>query len=394
MSRRTLPIAVPILTALLALVGFATAILAGTDGPTTAWWVLVPLVVVMVVAGWLQLHFHYRGHVVAMDLFEAALLPVVLIIPGLGAVLLAVFAKAMSQRLRRVEAAKATFNTAQWAAATGTASLVYVGLGGTGLDGARQTAAVMVGMVAGMLVNHLSVALVLGFVHNLSISETLTSLKPLVVPIWLIGGVVNLTFGVMSAAVVTSQPIFAPLLLVPVAVLHWAQRAYAETRADRARLEALHAATQALAAPVDPADAVAPFLDLVRRCFETAAVDLVFLDRLDDVRHSGQPGTEPLSRRIASELAMRVVEPRGAQRAAARDGSALGDLLLSAGHQNCLIAPLQASGTMTGVLIAFERAGLEGFEAGEVAVFEALAAELADALHKSDLLSALMRERA
>src|SRR4051812_36574730 len=236
MSQRELPVAVPIFTVVLAAAGVVTGILAGTGGPTTSAWVLVPLTAALVVAGWLQLHFHYRGHIEAMDVFEAALLPVVLVIPGISAVALAVFAKAVSQRMRRVTFAKAAFNTAQWAAVTGTVSIVYVGLDGPNRQGASQTLAVVAGMIAGMLVNHLSVAIVLGIVQNLSFGQTLASLKPVVVPIWLIGGAVNLTFGVMSAALVASQPAFAPLLLVPLGVLHWAQRAYAETRADRTRI--------------------------------------------------------------------------------------------------------------------------------------------------------------
>src|SRR5207247_696049 len=77
----------------------------------------------------------------------------------------------------------------------------------------------------------------------------------------------------------------APLLLVPLGVVHWAQRAYAETRADRTRLESLHKATQTLAGPIDPADAVPAFLGLVRSCFEAIAADLVFLAEPERVHH-------------------------------------------------------------------------------------------------------------
>ena len=393
MTGRGLPVSVLVLTATLAVAGLSTGIAAGTSAPSSSVWVLAPLGAALVTAGWLQVHFHYRGQVEAMDLFEAALVPVVLVVPGIGAVALAVAAKAVSQRLRRVTPVKAAFNTAQWAAVTGTASLVYVRLQGPNHHSTAQTAAVVAGVAAGMLVNHLAVAMVLGIVEHLSVGRTLASLAPVVVPIWLIGGGVNLAFGVMSAALVAAEPAFSPLLLVPLGVLHWAQRAYAETRADRARIEALHRVTLTLAGPVDPADALPDFLGAVRTCFETAAVDLVFLERRV-VHHHGDPGTEPLSLEIAARLAGRVVEPRGAQRVEAGDGSIVSDLLRAAGRRNCLIAAVPASGRLAGLLLSYDRAGLEGFEGGEVAVLEALAGELGNALHKSELLSTLVHERA
>ena len=46
---------------------------------------------------------------------------------------------------------------------------------------------------------------------------------------------------------------------------------------------------------------------------------------------------------------------------------------------------------MKGWLLSYDR---EGFEAGEASIFEALAGELAGALERSELLSALVRERA
>jgi PAS domain S-box-containing protein len=49
---------------------------------------------------------------------------------------------------------------------------------------------------------------------------------------------------------------------------------------------------------------------------------------------------------------------------------------------------------VTGWLLSYDRSGLEGFEAGEATIFEALAGELAGALERSELLGALVRERA
>src|SRR4051812_6491160 len=111
--RRDLPLSVHFLTIALAACAIALAVAVGGErsGPD---WVLAPLLLVLVVAGLLELHYEYRGHLEALDLFEAALMPVVLLAPGAGAVALAAVAKGVSQRLLRVPGVKARFNIAQW----------------------------------------------------------------------------------------------------------------------------------------------------------------------------------------------------------------------------------------------------------------------------------------
>ena len=72
-------------------------------------------------------------------------------------------------------------------------------------------------------------------------------------------------------------PLAVPLFLVPLAVLHWAGRAYASVRADRARLAGMQLATHALAVPMNPRDAIPEFLVEVRRCFESEVAELVIV---------------------------------------------------------------------------------------------------------------------
>src|SRR3954470_13465083 len=127
--RRDIPRAVHVLTAALAVGAVALAYVAGAtrSGPA---WVLVPLRAALIIAGLLEVHFDYRGPLEALDLFEAALMPVILLSPGVGAVALAAVAKTVSQRLLGVPLVKTTFNVAQWAATTATACAVFVALDG------------------------------------------------------------------------------------------------------------------------------------------------------------------------------------------------------------------------------------------------------------------------
>src|SRR5688572_33247355 len=95
MSRST-PRAVHILTAGLLAVGIVTGALAA--GPVGDWWLLLPLGVALVVGETLQVQFKYGRDVRAVDVFEAALAPVLLVFSGPIAVVLAVVSKAVSQQ--------------------------------------------------------------------------------------------------------------------------------------------------------------------------------------------------------------------------------------------------------------------------------------------------------
>ena len=63
------------------------------------------------------------------------------------------------------------------------------------------------------------------------------------------------------------------------------------------------------------------------------------------------------------------------------------------GWRDCLAAPVRVEGKVIGVLCTYNRNGFEGFEEGELAVLEALAAEVGTAIEKGELLEAILEER-
>ncbi|MEA3076066.1 MAG: hypothetical protein QOF60_974, partial [Actinomycetota bacterium] len=356
---------------------------AGSDGFDGKSWVLVPLCATLLVSGLLQVDFHYRGQREALDLFEAALLPVVAVFAGPGAVMLAAVTKLASQRLLRVEPVKAAFNVAQWSCAAGVASLVFLRLRDASVD---PTAALVVAMVAAIVVNHLSVVFVLALVQGRGLREVFSGLGP-VVPVWVIGGAANLSFGLIFAVVVAAKPGLAALCLVPLGVLSLAHRSYSEVVVDRARVESLHAATHILAGPVGTAEALPEVLEAIRGAFSAAAVDVVLFDG-DVQHHAGDPDLAGLARAIASAAAGSEV-----RRIDAGDGSTIGGMLAEAERRCCLVGPLRYDGRTVGVLVSTDRTGLDGFDVGERQVFEALTGEIASALQRSELHDALVRER-
>lgn len=389
-TEREVPLSVHFLTVGLAAGAIAAAISVGAtrSGPD---WVLAPLLVALIVAGLLELHYEYRGHLEALDLFEAALMPVVLLAPGVGAVGLAAVGKGVSQRLLRVEGVKARFNIAQWAATAAVVSVVFHAWDGESRDGGGQLAVLAVAMAAGMVVNHLSVTIVLALVQRQSFREVVGGLGSVIVFGWLLGSGVNISFGLLFASAAGTTPSLVPLFLVPLTVLHWAEQGYAEARTDRARVEALQRATRELSAPVDPDVAIRCFVEAVRTSFESSAVDVVLVNGDGRrVHHCGDVETSGLSDRIVAALGLAT----SAVRATPDDKTVIGELLAAEGRRGCLYAPLRHGHALKGWILSYDRAGFSGFEAGEASVFEALAAELSGALERFELVSALVDERA
>src|SRR5205807_4210542 len=64
------------------------------------------------------------------------------------------------------------------------------------------------------------------------------------------------------------------------------------------------------------------------------------------------------------------------------------------GWRDCSAAPVRSGDRVIGVLCSYNRGGLEGFEEGQVAILEALAAEVANAVEKSELVAAILEEQA
>jgi PAS domain S-box-containing protein len=395
------PVPVLVLTVLLALAATAGAVVATRlSGPAGApsWMVVVCFFAVLTAVGLIHLRFHYGNDVSAIDLFETVLLPTVLALPGPVAVGLAAAAKAVVEGVLRIHPVKACFNVAAFAAATAASSVVWAAL----RDGERVSGsnllALLTALWAFMLVNAALLVVVLGLAQRRAPHRVAGALLPMMLPGSVLGSVVNLTFGVLFLAVYQTTPLAAPLLLVPVGMLHWASRAYAAVRADQTRLAGMQRAVSALAVPVDPREAIPQFLAEVRRCFEAETADLVLL--LDDTcvvhRSRGEPTSftrhaESLAHESLTAALLRLDHPL---RVTARTPDpALLAALARGGWRDCLAAPLHEGGATIGLLCTYNRGGLEGFEDGELAVLEALGGEIAAALRKGELLEEVFEQR-
>jgi diguanylate cyclase (GGDEF)-like protein/PAS domain S-box-containing protein len=396
-----LPVPVLLFTAGLAAVGVTGGLLAepaSTRAATSSWPEVLTFLVLLAAAGFPTLQFQWRDQGDALDLFEAVLVPAIFVLPPLEAVLVVGAAQALSEALQRIHPVKASFNVAQWMAATAAGSLVLAALRDGGQPPTtRDLLALAVAMAVTMVVNDLALIGVLWLAGPQPIVGVLKGVKPLVVPVWVVGGAINLAFGMLFLAAYLWSPLTAVLFLVPLAVLHWTGRAFASVRADRARLAGMQRATHILAVPINPRDAIPEFLTEARRCFESEAAELVILlegtrvvqRSRDDL--SGDAGW--IEEAGKETLAAALMRTGKTVRVSEDDDHELTRRLREEGWRDCLAAPVRVEGKVIGVLCTYNRTGFGGFEEGELAVLDALAAEVGTAIEKGELLEAILEER-
>ncbi|MBW3669055.1 MAG: SpoIIE family protein phosphatase [Actinobacteria bacterium] len=361
------------------------------------WGALVVLVGLLVVAEYLFVRFRYGGEVSTLNLVEAVLAPMLLVFPGLVVVASVAAAQAVGSTLRRNQPVKTLFNVAQWSLAAAAGAAV-VGIDSEArVDAPSRAAALIVALAVVGLANHTAFAGVLAVVNRRSIVAVLRELAPVLVVGWFVGWGVNTLVGLLFAFAYLTDPVSVLLFPVPVIVLHLAYRGYAGARSDRLRLTGLHRAARALAAPLDPRDAVEVFLEEVTASFEARAAALVLHSEREHRVHLFDTQTTPRYAVMspapdADTLETRLADATKAVRVLST-GHTASRALTAAGWRDCLCAPLQADDRTIGLLLVYDQTGLEGFEAGELAVLEALAREVVGTFAKGQLLSAILDER-
>jgi len=397
----TTPRSVVVFTAALAMAGASAAFLDRVQlGVGRVDWAWAPVLVAMLVAGgYLVVRFRFRDEIEALDLFEAVLAPVLFFFAGWAVVAMVAVANVIAEVLHRDAPVKAAFNVAQWMAAAGSGTLVLAYLRvGPGLT-RHNIGALAIALVVMMLVNHLSFSTVVALVQGHSVASVLTGLRELIVPAWLVGGGLNLAFGLLFVAAYAENRAVVVLFAVPLFALHWASKSYATARADEARMGALHRASLALASSIDPRQAIGRFLAEVRECFECEVVELVLAGPEGRTVHRLTDGDEEtyiaeLQLNEQPSLAgLLLARGQAARVAAGHAEPAAAALLEAEGWRNCVASPLLHGSESIGVLCTYNRTGFDGFEDGELAVLAALADDVATAIEKSRLVQEVLDER-
>lgn len=382
-----------------AAVGLTAWVAAEITAPDMAanWGALVVLVGLLVAAEYLFVRFRYGGEVSTLNLVEAVLAPMLLVFPGPVVVASVAGAQAVGSTLRRNQPVKTLFNVVQWSLAAAAGAAVVGIDGASRIDAPSRAAALIVALAVVGFVNHTAFAGVLAIVNRRSLVAVLRELAPVLVVGWFLGWGINTLVGLLFAFAYLTDPVSVLLFPVPVIVLHLAYRGYAGARSDRLRLTGLHRAARALAAPLDPRDAIEVFLEEVTSSFEARAAGLVLHSEREHRVHlfdtqATPPFTVAAVSPDADSLETRLADSTKAVRVLST-GHPLSAVLTAAGWRDCLCAPLQADDRTIGLLLVYDQTGLEGFEAGELAVLEALAREVVGTFAKGQLLSAILEER-
>jgi PAS domain S-box-containing protein len=357
-------------------------------------WLQTPgLFVALVAASHLLIRYQYGKEVDAFDLYEAVLAPAMFVLPGALVVGLVGLSKVVVGVAHRNQPIKTFFNVAQWMAAAGAGTLVFDVLRrGNDLD-PHNLVVLLAAMVVVGVVNDMAFTVVLRLAQDRRLGDVVKSMTSLMVTAWLGGWAVNTVFGVLFVSVYLRTPLAVVLFLVPLVLLHWGSRGYATALADQTRLEGLQSATHVLAKPIDPRDGIGQFLAEVVTCFEAACAELVLVSpaghethRVTEEGYRVDVAPHPLGAAL-------LHAGRAVRLTTADPSSPLAAVLDEAGWHDCAAAPVRSGHRLIGVLCTYNRGGIEGFEEGELAVLEALANEVAGALHKAELLATILEER-
>ena len=390
----------PVYIGALSAAALALAVAAsGIDAPlgnSEPWAVLLPLGALVVAAEYLFVRFRFGGETNALNLMEAVIAPIAVVYPPTVAIVAVAVSQIVAATVRRNSPMKAAFNVAQWSVATGCASLV-IGAFEPRISDLRLGLAVVVALVVVALVNQAAFTVVLSLANRQRITEVIAALRPVILPGWVAGWMLNSAIGMLFVFAIARSPWATLLFPVPLAVLHFAYRGYAGARTDRMRLTGVHRAVGALAQPLDPGESIGAFLGEVAASFDAreallvlASGDMVAVYGVE--RSSGELRVryEPLGQSAIVERGIDVTAPT---RITNRSAPRLQAFLAETGARDALVAPLVEGDHRSGFLLVLDQGGLEGFEEGELAVLDALARETAGTFAKGKLLETVLEER-
>lgn len=353
------------------------------------------------IAECLLVRYRSGDEVDALTLVEAVLAPLVFAFAAPQAVAAVVVGQLGAAIARRNEPLKAAFNIAQWslAAALGSVTVGFLA-DGTGVT-ARNVAALLTATVAMAVTNQLTVTTVLAMARpepQPQPAERRVRVAPVLVPGWLPAFFLNAFFGLLYLLAYETHPAAVLLFALPLVILNRAYLGAASAAADRQRLVGLHRAARALTAPIDPTDAIGPFLREVAASFDARGVALVLRTEDGLAVHEltgGTEGTHALTVEPAGtpSLAAAVAAQPGAGHVVAGRDDPLTAALSAAGWHDCLYAPLMDDGRIVGALLVLDQLGVESDAAGQLAVLDALARETAGTLAKGRLLERILEER-
>ncbi|HET7312665.1 MAG TPA: ATP-binding protein [Mycobacteriales bacterium] len=346
---------------------------------------------------YLQIRYYHHDEVDALNLMEGMLAPVLFVSSGAGVALVTAIGVALGNLFRRNDGVKLLFNMSQWVLCASVGSLVLHALSTYASSSAQMLGALSVALLAASATNILAMSGVLTVVAGSPIGSRDRSKVGAVA----IGHAIGIGASLVSGICLTSAYLWTHWTLligfIFIGSMYLSGRANASLRADGVRLAGLQRATHALATSLQADEAIPVFLREARAGFEVRTVQLVLFNGGEsEVYTTGEPVGADCAHtfephELADVLVSVVKEP-------SRFNVGIGDVYVSAalertGHQRCLAAPLRSGSRSIGMLLLYDRFGMEGFEHGELSIAAALARELVGFLERVELLAEIDAER-
>lgn len=205
--------------------------------------------------------------------FEAVVVVAALLLPPADVLGGALLGSVVAWSLMRRALVKSLFNLGMFAVATSSMLLVAHTIGGhsqQSLD-LRLLAALVAGMAAFGMVNHLAMAAVLWVVQG---EDPIKWIRAEAAgTIYMVGG--NLGVALMSTAIASSDPLLLPFVGLPVLALVHSYRQSQRHAGERERADALVRLSSALTASGKPAAVIDGLLPALRQLFGARRVDIL-----------------------------------------------------------------------------------------------------------------------
>lgn len=366
------------------------------DAPI-AWFALTVLLFITERA---DLNFYDERARFGLSTSEAVLFPMLLASSFTGLVWGVTIAMTLERITRGVGLAKSIFNVASFGCAIAVAGALWSSLrDGTNEFSLRNAIVATAALLAFALLTHLFTALAISFAEGANAWTTTKSLAPATVINFTGSMIVGLFFAASFAAASWT------IVLFPAAIgaLYFGFRAVLHQSRERERVQALHAASRALAAGRDLAQAAEGFL--------VAVQDIASAGRAFVVLPSGEyEKTDPqwIYSMVAGGQAIASLEPVGSEglQRLIEAMSIRTDPIVAGPDDDLTTATTQgldATGLVavrltyqeqfSGVLGVFDRVGADEFDDDDARLLEALANELQLSLESYRLFAEISEER-
>ncbi|SNS75686.1 diguanylate cyclase (GGDEF) domain-containing protein [Geodermatophilus pulveris] len=345
------------------------------------WWALAPL---FTATELFRVHLVVRRESIAISFAEIPLVLGLAFCDPTGYVAASVLGSAVGLVWHRRFGLALPFNLALFALEAAVAQTVYHAvLAGGDATGVRGLAAALVTIVVAHAVSTVALAAVIfitsGRFYGRDIARTVTTA--------LVAGLANSSVGLMVVVLVVTQPVALGLVVIVVATLAVAYRAYSVLSRGHARLESLYRFTDRIGGAVRTDRVAEAVLTEARDELAAESAELVLLPTAD------QPGTH--LRLVGGSVVPVPFDRAPAWWTPALDGEAV--LLPPGGTApgDGIAAPLRVEDTVVGALLVTDRPPhLDPFGEADLRLFASLANHASLSLHKAHLVDRLAAEAA